>query len=197
MIDSQQRVDLHRRLDIIRRGGDTVRYHGVPVHINQRIDSHSGQVAALTTVIVPKATWERRATLLMAALAHDLAEFKFGDIPAPAKRELGIREVVGAAEEEFLGKYGFSHELGEADKRVLKIADAAEGCLHCVHERMMGNQYIGERCFYNFWGYLRDELQMGGIFGGEGKRFIGVELGEVAVSSYIHNAWTKANGGKW
>jgi 5'-deoxynucleotidase YfbR-like HD superfamily hydrolase len=92
----------------------------------------------------------------MAALAHDLAEHMVGDIPAPAKRELGIGEQMNSLEDKLLKIANLTFEITDEEKRILKLADCAQGAMFCIRERSLGNRgvdivfsrymsYIGER----------------------------------------------------
>lgn len=192
---------LINRLDFIQSGRRTVRYHGLPMLDFQRIDAHSFGVAILTRILVPYATPERRARLMEAALYHDLAEWKTGDIPAPTKRVIpGLRDACQKYEDELMAPLGLVVDLDDRDSRVLKLADAAEGCLHCIYERYMGNSYIGPRGFYAFWSYLTEEQ---GIAGGVSSAWTTEavaeweEEGERPLRFYIGDQWSSANGGKW
>lgn len=178
---------LYNRLSFMEVGRKTRRYHaGLDMHDYQRIDAHSFGVAMLTRILVPEATAERRARLLVAAMDHDLAEQVTGDMPAPAKRDMGIRETMQEYEDKLTAPLGLSHSLNSADTRVLKLADAAEGALHCIAERRMGNQNI-EAIFRTFWAYLK-ELGLANV--------VAPEQGEDTAYFYIQSEWERA-GGKW
>lgn len=147
-------------LDYIQNGRITRRYHNVRVFDNQRVDAHSYGVAQLVRFILPvDVEPERLARLLCAALDHDLPEQVTGDIPAPTKRVLPLHAQVAlrcmeldASEPVGMGR--FLH-LTDEDVAVLKLADAADGCLHCIEERRMGNTNI-DPVFSKFWEYLVD-----------------------------------------
>ena len=162
----------------------------------QRVDSHLYGVAVLTQILVPPTGGEegvlRAAKLMAAALVDgDIAEWISGDVPAPSKRHMGLRERFREYEDELLAKaYIVPPELDARDRRVLKLADAAEGGLDCIAERMLGNQNIGERAFYAVWSYLHDEQQIC-----EHPEW--QEVGEVPLERYIRDKWQQANGGSW
>lgn len=126
------------------------------------------------------------ANLLMAALTHDMSEHKVGDMPAPVKRELPdyddvpFREVWGAMEERLLAEQGFdwAHTLSENETRVLKLADAADGCLYCIRERAMGNKLIVE-VWDNFWSYFAELADVAKTI-------------EAELHSYIVEGWANA-----
>lgn len=188
-------------LDFVQAGRATVRFHGRRMIDYQRIDAHSYGVAQLVRFIVGfDAPHTRMAPLLMAALDHDLAEWIAGDIPAPTKRELGTewRREFNEYEDRLTAGHGLYHALSPEDQRVLKLADAAEGCLHCIEERLLGNQTI-PAVFYEFWKYCTDEqsLWLPGWAPGGNALDTFHEPGEEVLSRYISRAWTRANGGQW
>lgn len=185
-----QNVALIDRLAFIERGRAVRRYHTADVLDMQRIDAHSFGVAMLTTIIAPNVGAARKGLLLMAALVHDLAEHRTGDLPAPAKRELGMREHFNAHENKLLFGAGLFVQLDAADSRVIKLADAGDGCLHCIKERRMGN-LDAPAIFYNFWSYMTEEQEFR-VHSRPG----GTEEGEEALHRYITTEWTRSNG-KW
>lgn len=87
---------------------------------------------------------ERRNRVLTAALTHDLAEARYGDLPAPAKRELGKEwsRQFSSVEHTALQSYGLVVDLPPRDVRGLKLADYIDGCLFCIEERRMGNRAV-------------------------------------------------------
>lgn len=181
-------------LDFLQGGRTTRRYHGLPMLDYQRVDAHSYGVAQLVRLLAKDYNCDDKmlAKLLCAALDHDLAEHITGDMPAPSKRHLGIRKEVGEWENNLLYKAGFSDALPNMDKqeeRILKLADAAEGCLHCIEERRMGNAHPRLiATFHAFWGYCTEEQNMGGPSEGENEKHL---------RQWMISAWRAANGGKW
>lgn len=185
------------QLDFIINGGETRRYHTWPVIRQQRVDEHSFHVAMLVSMIaldadgVDKSPKGLTVPLLMAALVHDLAEHKFGDMPAPTKRAIGeeigvpdFRAQYGAMEERALQQQGldWEHLLSPTQRRWLKLADAMQGALYCIRERQMGNRLIGP-VFDNFRQYIRDVLN-----GNEPAPM------EARIINYIDDMWEQANG---
>lgn len=143
---------MRNRILFTMRGGEVVRYHTLMTIQRETVSSHSFGVAWFVYFLQPEA----RAQVLMAALAHDLAEHMVGDIPAPAKRELGIGEQLNSLEDKLLKAAKLDFEITEEEKRVLKLADCAQGAMFCIRERSLGNRgvdvvfgrymsYIGER----------------------------------------------------
>lgn len=179
------------QLDFIQNGRVTRRFHGLRMLDYQRVDAHSYGVAVLVLALVRGADIERRERLLRAALMHDLAEWKAGDIPAPTKRDLGPewRKQFNDYENELLSAHGLQVELDARDARVLKLADALEGCLHCIEERNMGNRTIGP-IFKEFWKYVTVEQQ---LFNHPEYQ----EGGEHTLFMYIEDRWRSANEGVW
>jgi 5'-deoxynucleotidase YfbR-like HD superfamily hydrolase len=150
-------------------GGNTRRYHTMPTLQQDTVGHHSYNVACVIMALRP----DCRKELLMAALKHDMAEHRVGDMPAPAKRALPdyqagdgaerrtFREVFGEAEELHLLEARVPVEvLTEEEKWVLKFADALDGLRFCVQEFKMGNRLIAE-CLNNFAGYVEDLLTNG------------------------------------
>lgn len=129
-------------IDFIYMGGAVRRFHTLPIHKDDTVSQHSFGVAWFCWLLTSK---RPSAGLLMAALAHDLAEQHTGDIPAPAKRALGIKEQFDTFEDEVLlanGMLNFNDALTMADKRTLKIADCMDGAMRCIHEVRMGNEFM-------------------------------------------------------
>jgi 5'-deoxynucleotidase YfbR-like HD superfamily hydrolase len=96
---------------------------------------------------------------LVHAVAHDAAEHATGDIPSPTKRALGIRPQVDSFEAALMNSVGLElPPLDEHNAHILKLADALDGVLYCLNERMLGNRLI-EVVFRNFCHYVREELK--------------------------------------
>lgn len=190
-IGNQRNATAAEQLQFIQNGRVTRRFHGLRMHDSQRVDSHSYGVAVLVLALVRGTDFVRREKLLRAALMHDLAEWKAGDIPAPTKRDMGPewRNQFNAYEDGLLWLYGLEVALDARDKRVLKLADAAEGCLHCIEERLMGNMTIGP-IFMEFWKYVTVEQELTNHPEYQ-------EEGEQDLYDYISDKWRAANGGSW
>ena len=142
-------VDLGTPLDEASRmwylllAGMVQRYHSVPTITTDTVGEHTFGVVWLCALMsdgIP------RAELLLAALWHDVPELTIGDMPAPAKRRLGLNNQFIQMEKEVLG--GLLRlpalELTDDEKRTLTIADRVDGMLHCCYERALGNQVIEE-----------------------------------------------------
>ena len=135
-------------------GGAVQRFHTRPGLTPYTDAAHSHGVALLCHRLTGGAA---SANLLMAALTHDLGEQYAGDMSAPAKRALHMRERLKRAEDAQLAKYGLAFSLTEEEARVLNLADQLEGMLWCCRERFLGNTYV--ELVYNKW--YRWSLQAG------------------------------------
>jgi 5'-deoxynucleotidase YfbR-like HD superfamily hydrolase len=144
-----------QQLDLITRGGAVKRYHTVQTLQQESVATHSYLVAWCVTMLSAQTP---RAELLLAALQHDIAEAVTGDLPAPSKRELKIRDQFAAYESAVLQHYrhgDFDADLTDDERRVLKLADVCAGILFCVQERTMGNLFIAEP-YRNFRAYATE-----------------------------------------
>lgn len=142
-------------LRAIYRGMGVTRFHCFRTIHSQNNGEHSAGVAHLYNFLAGEAaTYDG----LMACLRHDLAEYLYGDMPAPAKRDMPpvvvqnpsalhakgdvvpFRQYFGEQEDLYLANNGIPMpELNEEDKRWLKMADAADGAIFCLREAEMGN----------------------------------------------------------
>lgn len=136
------------RLSTIYNGIGTTRFHCFRTLHKQNVGEHSAGVALLYDFLA-----EDKATLegMRAALQHDLAEHKFGDMPAPIKRALPdmngmtFREFFSGLEDDHMVEHGFQTDvLSPEDARWLKMADAADGAMYCALETQMGNKRMFE-----------------------------------------------------
>jgi 5'-deoxynucleotidase YfbR-like HD superfamily hydrolase len=150
---------LNMQLDAIVGGGYTRRFHTVNTIQNNSVGHHSFGVALLCFLL---ADGNPSKQLLMAALTHDLGEQFTGDMPAPAKRAMGIRESFGIIEEQALSTLGLSFPLDQRDTYILKLADVLDGMMFCTTELRLGN--VGIRAAYNnFRGYAVSVLNSSDI----------------------------------
>jgi 5'-deoxynucleotidase YfbR-like HD superfamily hydrolase len=167
---------IRNRLARIRRGGEVARFHTERTIHENTVGEHSFNVAWLVNLLAPTTDFQRRYYLVLAALSHDLAEETIGDVPAPTKRALNIRELFGKYEEQLLEEVGLSYEkhLPEEDKRVLKLADALDGAFFCIGEVAMGNRRMSH-VYQNFRRYVSQFEPFSSI--------------ETEVISYVDELW--------
>lgn len=123
----------------IERGGRTLRCHTQPMLQSQTVAAHSYGVAWWCYLLAGEGCG---ADLIMAALAHDMAEHETGDVPSPTKEALGIRGLLDSYEERLMrGACLPIFDLEPDSKRILKLADSLELMQHCVRERQYGNRH--------------------------------------------------------
>ena len=127
------------RIGFIYAGGAVKRFHTLPMLKEDTVAQHSFGVAWFCYLLsdgLPS------ANLLMAALSHDLAEQSTGDIPAPAKRALGIKAQFDKYEDTIMEEAGF-HQfvLTTEEVRTMKMADCMDGAMRCLYEFKMGNHF--------------------------------------------------------
>lgn len=160
-------------IDFMWNGGETRRYHGFRMLMEDTVGHHSFNVACIIMKVRPDAS----ARLLRAALKHDIAEHKVGDMPAPSKRaapdyviysndhgpkrEIGrqsFREWFGSYEESVADDHGVSLEgddLTPEESWVLKFADSLDGMRFCINEMLLGNRTPRLfMCYETFAGYV-------------------------------------------
>ncbi len=133
-------------------GGETQRFHTCTLLRPDTVGQHSYGVACVLMHVFPEAG----AHLLRAALKHDMAEAFTGDMPAPAKRGLGIRAQFAAFEDEYLEGVGVETEtLNGWEAWLLKFCDSTDGLRVTIRERSMGNRLI-EIAHLNFSTYIEE-----------------------------------------
>lgn len=189
-----------KQLDFTQFGGWVTRYHGVPTIHQQTNAQHMFGVAHLVAIMAldanPADSEGLTVPLLMAALCSDTPEWKTGDMPAPSKRsfpwpvlvdgqEMTLRQAWNLRDGQLLQEHelDWEHLLGPKQLRWLKLADAMEGCLFCIKERMFGNKYIGPASYVHFRQYIRDVL--------DGSEPLPKEA---ELIGYIDDMWEQANG---
>ena len=140
---------LTERFNFCYRGESTKRFHTIRTIGQNTVGEHSFQMIWLLWLLTEgKPNYD----LLLAAMAHDMAEHLTGDMPAPTKRLAHIGKAFGAYEDRLLAEQGLDMPLSPTKARLLKLADRLSGMLFCVTERDMGNRNMDE-CFRNFRAY--------------------------------------------
>jgi len=192
-----------KELNFIRNGAEVTRYHTWPTLRQQRLDGHQWGVAMLYSFMATYDGSPETGGLsvpgLMTALTHDLPEQRYGDMPAPAKREMA--ETLGVPdfhatwnmmEQSLLVENGLCWQdlCNDAERRWLKLADAMDGALFCVRERELGNKMMGP-VFQNFRSYIQEITSL------PDKLAVGdPEKMEWQIIWYIDDMWEQANGGR-
>jgi hypothetical protein len=218
--DTETAALVANQLEFIQFGRETKRYHGLPMLDHQRVDSHLYGQMSLVPIIVGPAFPDRIGRLLLHVVYDgDIAEWRTGDMPATLKRALPdydivsrghgpmkveskkpFRTVIAELEDRLMGEAGlncYKLPIMPQDKRVIKLADAAEGVLHCTMERFRGNAHPRLMfCFYEFWKYLTEDYGLDSTVW-HIENDMQREHGEAGLRSYLRTAWTEANGGKW
>jgi 5'-deoxynucleotidase YfbR-like HD superfamily hydrolase len=132
------------------RGAWVRRYHTEPRIQEETVGHHSHGVAAILIILYPDAS----TNLLKAAIVHDLEEKMTGDMPAPAKREMGVRQVFEEYGQRLRRAAGLAiPPLTEMEEVMLKFADCLHGALSSLREMEIGNRYASEP-FHNFVKYM-------------------------------------------
>lgn len=158
-----------RDIDFMWNGGETRRYHGFRMLMEDTVGHHSFNVACIIMKVRPDAS----AALLRAALKHDMAEHIVGDMPAPSKRAMPdylmlpdphrrdmprtFRSVFAEYENHIAHEHGVKLDEGlpPEDEWVLKFADALDGMRFCISEMLLGNRTPRLiNCYETFAGYV-------------------------------------------
>ena len=145
---------MEQLLNFIYKGAQTKRFHTADTQTSQTVGAHSFGVAWLVVLISPTA----RKELILAALAHDLAEHIVGDVSSPTKRAFpALRAAVDEAEGAALKAVGLDYAAGLTchEQKVLKCADMLDGMMFCVRARRMGDLGVKE-IYNNFYAYVSE-----------------------------------------
>lgn len=134
--------------------GDVVRFHSVPGIAKQTISEHQWGVALIVQYLQPNCS----KRLIMAALTHDLAESKTGDIPAHVKwasQDLSaLLTMMEVQAEKSMGLDTFLDGLSEEEETILKLADTMEGMFYC-NKRMFHGEKGGNEPFYQWTEFVK------------------------------------------
>lgn len=170
---------MRNKLLFMQRGGEVVRFHTLRTIQQDNVAQHSFGVAWLCHLLTEG---HCSKSLILGALAHDLAEHQVGDMPAPTKRELGVSLQMARLEDEILHGAGFSFALTEEELRIMKLADCFQGMLFCARERSLGNRGV-EVVFGRYRSYVEEKIKMRGI--------------EQEVLSTVDSLWEAAKHGEF
>ncbi len=141
------------------QGAAVQRYHTWRTIKPQDVGQHTYGVIFFLTQLYPNGVPNG---VLLEAIAHDLPEQKYGDIPAPAKRALnGSAYRLQELEDELNSAQGMGSPLSQGDKRLLKMADVLDGMMYCVQEKILGNLNMGI-VYHRFHSYVQ-ELEPKGV----------------------------------
>ena len=133
-------------------GSEVVRYHTLTTLVKETVGHHSHMVSMICYVLDPNCSRD----LLLAALTHDLAEQVTGDTPSTAKRLYGITDQVSALEDSVMAAAGLAFpNLTDYEKRILKLADVAQGAMFCSREISLGNRRM-RAVFDRYMSYAAD-----------------------------------------
>lgn len=142
-------MDLFTQLYWIRRYGSTQRFHSIRLLHNETVHHHSSNVA----LIIIQAFDSPSASLLKAALIHDLPEGVTGDIPSPVKWKLNVTESVNLKnlEKQIFEFYKITYpDLTDNERKILKAADFIDTTFTCLLERANGNREV-DWVFRNYY----------------------------------------------
>jgi 5'-deoxynucleotidase YfbR-like HD superfamily hydrolase len=145
---------LRQQLEFIFNGAGVLRFHTTPPLRPQTDGQHSFGVAWLCYLLTGDSHCSRE--LLLAALAHDLAEFQTGDVPAQTKRQATIGIQLEAIEQAHRTAAGMNFTLNAEEEQILTLADNLEGLMFCVAERRLGNQ--NAEIWFARWAAYVDQL---------------------------------------
>ena len=140
---------MKKSLLFARAGSEVMRYHTLTTLVKETVGHHSHMVAMISHILDSQCSRE----VLLAALTHDLAEQATGDIPSTSKRLYGVGDQVTALENTVMTAAGLQFpNLTDYEKRLLKLADIAQGALFCAREISLGNRRM-RAAFDNYMSY--------------------------------------------
>jgi len=144
-MDGKEMCRLRRSVQFAVLGGQTKRFHTCNTIGENSVAAHSFQVAWLCHVLMQGASYN----LIMAAIAHDMAEQTTGDLPGHIKLQLPSGQELEDMEHRALVQRDWNFVLNADEQFILKLADYLSGMLFCCQERMMGNKSLNG-CF-SWW----------------------------------------------
>lgn len=145
------------RIQQFRHGGQVKRYHTWPTLREQSVGAHSHGVAM---IIMQLTDYTASPFLLMAALAHDIAEAWTGDMPAQVKwRSAALKEALAVEEERINNdlNINFEQALDINEQMLLKAADMLDLMFYCYEERALGNLNM-DKVMQNGYDWMRANI---------------------------------------
>lgn len=120
-------------------GGEVKRYHTMSIIGEQSVASHSWGVALILNWLKPDIS----KTAILKALAHDVAEKRTGDMPAPTKwHNPDLAKELSVVEKNIEAELGVDYELTEEEHEYFKQSDMFELLMYCVNQRSLGNTNV-------------------------------------------------------
>jgi 5'-deoxynucleotidase YfbR-like HD superfamily hydrolase len=133
----EESVKFYQKALRYRSGNRVKRYHTVDAVVGETVGHHSANMAILCVLISEQ---KPTATLLMAALTHDMAEQFTGDIPATAKWDSPeLKQALDKMEAKYDRHWFNTNVVSSYEQRVLKQADMLDLCFKASEEVRMGN----------------------------------------------------------
>lgn len=127
------------KLLYIYEAGHVKRWHCEMLIKEEYVSAHSWGVATWIALLHPSPS----AALLKAALLHDIAEKKVGDLNRWAKvRFPELAHQVHAAEATVMDSLGVMPTLDPDEESWLKVCDLLDAWLHICYERKLGNTLL-------------------------------------------------------
>ena len=120
-------------------GGEVKRYHTMSIIGEQSVASHSWGVAVILNWLKPDIS----KTAILKALAHDVAEKRTGDMPAPTKwNNPDLAKELSVVEKNIEAELGVDYDLTEEEHEYFKQSDMFELLMYCVNQRSLGNTNV-------------------------------------------------------
>lgn len=150
-----------RVLQFLMRAGLVRRYHNRTTILDDTVGRHTFGVLWLVWLLADKMP---RATLLLAALKHDVSEAVASDVSSPVKRIPEVRDVLAKIErrvEEAFGIPPYEEALSSHEAQILMVADKLEGMLFCAHEvKGLGNKRL-TGVYHRYQEYVKEQIASG------------------------------------
>lgn len=149
-------MNMHRLL-LMRTAARVERCHTVTTTHRQTVGEHTFGVLAILLTIYPKAS----ASLMRAAIFHDVAEAITGDIPSPIMVEYPtLREVVNDMEDDIEVQFDMSDRvhLDTGERKILRYCDRMDLLMFSIEELDTGNKRMGRVAYRVLHSLANDRL---------------------------------------